>query len=226
MEGLLPQSNDGQNLGPPPTLSATHSRVTRWISMPTQTAKPLAAFGFLTAIEDPTHGLFGGYLTLSTLGRPLEFHCTTPVLPSPAQEILYGASIRPYLFGELIGQTLLSKAQLPVVAVLTDTHEMLATQLWRDEPILWLRDGEKIALSAPTLGQTDSNRAQIQLGNLSLCGEAHGVWQADDIRDALQPLAKNIDLAEPFQRIADAIREAQRITEPADEVTNDSSEAA
>ena len=36
-------------------------------------------FGFLTAVDTPTHGLFGGYLVVDSLGRPLEFHCTAPV---------------------------------------------------------------------------------------------------------------------------------------------------
>lgn len=194
--------------------------------MPPEIAKPLSAFGFLTAIDDPQHGLFGGYLVLSTLGRPLEFHCTTPVLPTPAQKILYGASIRPYLLGELIGQTLVAKAQLPVEAVLTDNKEMLATQLWREEPILWLCSNQPSADSLGTVEQPGPHLQQIVLGNSLLQGESHGAWQADVLAQVLKPLAAQIDFAEPFQRIADAIREAQRITEPADEVVDDSSAAA
>ena len=44
----------------------------------------LPAFGFLTVVEDDEHGYFGGYLVLSELGRPLEFHCSTPIFPSQA----------------------------------------------------------------------------------------------------------------------------------------------
>ena len=47
------------------------------------------AFGFLTAVDTPTHGLFGGYLVVDSLGRPLEFHCTAPVKVTRAQQILY-----------------------------------------------------------------------------------------------------------------------------------------
>jgi len=49
-----------------------------------------AVFGFLTAVDSPLHGLFGGYLVVDSLGRPLEFHCTAPVKVSRAQQILYG----------------------------------------------------------------------------------------------------------------------------------------
>ena len=46
--------------------------------------------GFLTVLEHPQHGLFGGYLLLNLAGRPVEFHCTAPVKPNRAQQILYG----------------------------------------------------------------------------------------------------------------------------------------
>ena len=92
--------------------------------MAPEASQPPPAFGFLTAVEDARHGFFGGYLVLSERGRPLEFHCSTPVLASQAQQILYGATLRPYLLGELIGETLVAKSQLPVHAVLTDLEEM------------------------------------------------------------------------------------------------------
>ena len=56
-------------------------------------------FGFLTTVESPAHGLFGGYLLVDSIGRPLEFHCTTPVKVSRAQQILYGATLSGHLHG-------------------------------------------------------------------------------------------------------------------------------
>ena len=55
--------------------------------------KSLPAIGFLTVTRDLEQGLFGGYLLLNALGRPLEFHCTAPVRPNRAQEILYGPTL-------------------------------------------------------------------------------------------------------------------------------------
>ena len=72
----------------------------------------LPAIGFLTAGEFPDHGWLGAYLAVSPQGRPLEFRCTTPVQPSRAQEILYGKTLRSYLFGEVIGAPLVDQAQL------------------------------------------------------------------------------------------------------------------
>ena len=67
-------------------------------------------FGYLSAIESADHGYFGGLLIISPLGRPVEFHCTAPIRPSRAQEILYGPTLEAFLYGELIGQALLKQA--------------------------------------------------------------------------------------------------------------------
>lgn len=103
----------------------------------------LPAFGFLTVVEDDQHGFFGGYLVLSELGRPLEFHCSTPIFPSPAQRILYGSTLRSYVLGELIGQTLVKKAKLPVQVVLTDLEEMLSLGLDWDGVLAWVSGENK-----------------------------------------------------------------------------------
>ena len=59
-------------------------------------------FGYLSALESAEHGYFGGYLIVSPLGRPLEFHCTAPVRPSRAQANPLWPTLEPYLLGEQI----------------------------------------------------------------------------------------------------------------------------
>ena len=86
-------------------------------------------------MEDDRHGLFGGYLVLNEAGRPLEFHCTAPIRPSRPQEILYGNTLRPYLYGEQIGQALLSKAKHPPSIILTDQRPALALQTLIEIPV-------------------------------------------------------------------------------------------
>jgi hypothetical protein len=191
--------------------------------MDPETSKPLAAFGFLTAVEDPLHGFFGGYLVLSERGRPLEFHCSTPVLPSEAQRILFGASLRPYLLGELIGQTLVSKAQVPVQAVLTDVAEMRSLAGGCSAPVACLRHVE-ISTDSETNSPPES--PEVVLGQYLLLGTTSCSWQPDWLRQTLAPLATHVDLAEPFERIREAIREAQRVTEPPGESEHESSAAA
>jgi hypothetical protein len=64
--------------------------------------KSVSAIGFLTIEEDQQCGHCGGYLLLNTSGRPLEFHCTAPVKRNRAQEVLYGPTLKPFLYGDLI----------------------------------------------------------------------------------------------------------------------------
>jgi hypothetical protein len=90
--------------------------------------KSLPCLGFLTVVSHNELGLLGGYLLLNAAGRPREFHCTAPVKPNRAQEILYGPTLRPYLYGEQIGQTLLTSSKLTPVLVATDSEPMLAVR--------------------------------------------------------------------------------------------------
>ncbi|HOM16574.1 MAG TPA: hypothetical protein PLQ00_04555 [Thermoguttaceae bacterium] len=92
--------------------------------------------GFLTVVSAPQTGLFGGYLVLNWAGRPLEFHCTAPVKPNRAQQILYGPTLEPYLYGEQIGRTLLSKTQHPPLLICTDIVPALAVRQYVDWPVV------------------------------------------------------------------------------------------
>jgi len=175
-------------------------------------ANPLSAFGFLTVLEDPQHGFFGGYLVLSDLGRPLEFHCSTPVLPNEAQKILYGASLRPYVLGEIIGQTLVAKGQLAVQAVVTDLEEMLSLALFREETVVCLTPNEVDSEAAPS-ENSQPTFPELTMGNYRLIGTSTCTWQPEALRKSLAPLCSHVDLSEPFQRIREAICEAQRISD-------------
>ncbi|HEX2476862.1 MAG TPA: hypothetical protein VHK01_19060, partial [Lacipirellulaceae bacterium] len=85
-------------------------------------------FGYFSILQSPEHGYFGGYLIVSPLGRPLEFHCTAPVRPSRAQEILYGPTLRSYVVGDQIAGALLGAAQLTPRLVLTDQPEVVSAK--------------------------------------------------------------------------------------------------
>ena len=191
--------------------------------MDVTTSKPLPAFGFLTAVEDLQHGFFGGYLVISDTGRPLEFHCSTPIRPNQAQRILYGPTLRPYLLGEVIGQALVNKAQIPVKTLLTDLEEMLSLALLVDYPVLWIEEANE----KPQEGQADSlgHIPQISLEKYGIRGTSTCNWEPQSMKATLEQLFANIDLQEPFGRIRDAIAEAQRLSDTPAEM-NHESEAA
>ena len=99
-------------------------------------AKSKPALGFLTVIEHPQYGLFGGYLVLNTAGRPLEFHCTAPIKPNRAQQILYGPTLESFLYGEQIGQTLVNQASIPPMLICTDREPALAAREHVSMPVV------------------------------------------------------------------------------------------
>ena len=163
--------------------------------------KSLPAYGFITVLESAEHGLFGGYLVLSPLGRPLEFRCSTPIAPSRAQEILYGPTLRPYLFAEVIGQALVSGSELPVQAILTDQRDMLPLGAAADAVVLHVAPaGESAAPCAA---------GEIDFAGCRICAGAGQSLAPAQLEALLAPLAARIDLCEPFGRIVAALAEAQ-----------------
>jgi hypothetical protein len=179
--------------------------------MPDAKSRTPSALGFLTVTEHAELGLFGGYLVLNAAGRPLEFHCTSPVKPNRAQEILYGPTLRPYLFGEQIGQTLISKAKNDVALVCTDLAACLAAREFSERPMLLItsRESAESAVSEFVLG------ARFALGKNHVATAAK--YEADEElgRSVHEHLRDAIDLLEPFARIREALEEAQKSVRPA-----------
>ena len=177
-------------------------------------SQPTTSFGFLTVVNDEQLGLFGGYLLLNQTGRPLEFHCTAPIKTNRAQEILYGPTLTPFLYGEQIGHALVAKSTCQPRLVCTDL-----------EPVLALRDHTSLpvglvlpAAESPAADER-SWRVDAPHGGSSLVRFSFGrnrlaaVAATDESRilDSLRELHESFDLDEPFARIREAIAEAQRV---------------
>lgn len=201
--------------------------------------KSTPALGFLTVVRHELHGLFGGYLVLNLSGRPLEFHCTTPIKPNRAQEILYGPTLEPFLYGEQIGQTLVAKAEISPLALLTDVPPALAVRVHVGVPVGLVVAPESRASvasnpadarsdpgdrteSEPTTVEPRAPATAAAIASSPLAGPhfalgrnrlAVGLAFRDDrdlLAERLAAVAEGFDLAEPFDRIRGAIEEAQR----------------
>ena len=188
-------------------------------------AKSKPALGFLTVVEHPQYGLFGGYLVLNLAGRPLEFHCTAPIKPNRAQEILYGPTLESFLYGEQIGQTLFNKLASPPARlyrsraglgrprVRRDAHRPGAAAEAKPRPAKCpIRGGQRTGRS-PAAGRGPSSGPRLvtfELGRNRLALPERADEDRGLIDRRLAELADSFDLAEPFQRIRDAIEEAQQ----------------
>lgn len=167
-------------------------------------AKATTALGFLTVREHEEQGLFGGYLMLNTNGRPLEFHCTAPVKPNRAQEILYGPALKPFLYAEQIGQTLLTRGKVTPYLVCTNSPLMLSVREFSAAPVLLVLPPE-----------TPASQWPANIHRFELAGQPVGLApaNADDRAEVLrlwQAHPTIVSLHEPFQRIREAIDEARK----------------
>lgn len=163
-----------------------------------------SAIGFLTVVDGDEQGVFGGYLVLNTSGRPLEFHCTAPVKANRAQEILFGPTLKPFLYGEQIGRTLTQKSKLTPLFVVTDQSAVLTMRSLVKFPVALVAGETGAALPM------DEHRSTLQLAGREIA--VHGSFPADaeTVREAYAQCDGHLDLAEPFGRIREAIEEARR----------------
>lgn len=177
------------------------------MTSPTKPTPP--AIGFLTIAEPTEFGAVGGYLVLNAGGRPLEFHCTAPVKANRSQEILYGATLKSYLYGEQIGQALVTRAKTPVLMVLTDLVDVLTLRAQLEIPVAL------IAANSDALPTTSSGFAKFSLGTLAAAVAT--LFQHDEhvIVEAISKHAPSLDLVEPFARIREALEEAQKTSRAA-----------
>jgi hypothetical protein len=186
--------------------------------------KTFPAIGFLTVVEHADWGLTGGLLVLNAIGRPLEFHCTAPFRPTRAQQILYGPTLRPFIYGEQIGQTLLSRLKSETLFICTDVEPVMCVRDWVSRPLVLLLERTVERATEPASKQRmlrldpPHGAPQPCLGRIiefTIGNHQAGVLprhqsDRDRVLDGWRPIADSLDLMEPFGRIRDALEEAQR----------------
>lgn len=196
--------------------------------MATNALKSKPALGFLTVLDHPQFGLFGGYLVLNKAGRPLEFHCTAPIKPNRAQQILYGLTLESFLYGEQIGRTLVQQSKADPLVICTDRPPALAVREHVDSPVALVLppDGTSGAMIAsagaspdaepqPTFRRIDPAHGTPSLmtfhvGRNRLAVPGASSEDRQIIAERLADLSESFDLTEPFTRIREAIEEAQQ----------------
>ncbi len=156
--------------------------------------------GFLTVIEVAGGAFVGGLLVTNKLGRPLEFQCTTPVKPNRTQEILYGPTLKPFLFSDLIGKTLMERLQVRPQLLLIDQPDLLALRNHVELPIACL-----VAAGADRAELPD--QTHVGLGNRRVRFDADHPEDADLVRTQSKLVPGDADTAEPLERVREALQE-------------------
>lgn len=153
--------------------------------------------GFLTTLDVDSKGLVGGLLITNRFGRPLEFQCTAPIKASRTQEILYGQTLRPYLKCDLIGKTLVDKASVKPHMLLTEDPELLD-----------LREQVKVPVACcDEAGGNDAPPKKVKIGDQILSFHSAHETDAGKVREQAAALPNDADLAEPLERVREALSE-------------------
>jgi hypothetical protein len=157
--------------------------------------------GFLQVVESDL-GFVGGLLVTNRLGRPLEFQCTTPVRANRMQQILYGQTLRMFLFTDLIGRMLLSRVQVPPDVLLFDQEELLSLREETPCPVA--------CLIADPESQELPDGTRMRFGRQWI--RVHPEFAADleTLQEHVRLIPGDADLREPLQRVRMALEETLR----------------
>jgi hypothetical protein len=173
---------------------------------------PHESLGFLAVRQRDPHGFFGGYLLVNHRARPLEFHCTLPVQPTRAQQILYGATLVETICGELIARALLEKGAQRPRLVMTDCRGVLAARHWADLPMIHLESATPAMdsideFTIPSVSHPESRYAsRIVWGMTFSCISSYS--RDLDALQEIEAFQDQMDFTEPFSRIVEALAEA------------------
>lgn len=164
-----------------------------------------ATIAYYTVVEEERTGWTGGLLLLNGGGRPLEFQCTLPVRPTRAHEILFGLTLRDHLIGEVIGPLLVKKCRTPISLLCCDQPEAMKIEANIGCPVALVEEAA-ISDEGPITDDLMAGSTRVSLAGSTLRVPLEASEQVQSVTEQLQDLP---DALEPFERIRDAIKEAQ-----------------
>ena len=172
----------------------------------TRSPQDEVTIGFYTVEESEFTGWTGGLLVLGASGRPIEFQCTLPVRPGRAHEILYGPTLRDYLIGEAIGPALLKRCRNVPSLLCCNQPESLQLESVIDSPIGLVSEAAEQD-EGPITDEMLPGYDLCELAGSTLCVATEQLGKVQSLIERLSTLP---DLLEPFDRIREAIQEAQK----------------
>lgn len=173
--------------------------------MKTDSKQAEPTFAFLTVLENQTAGMVGGLLIVNRRGRPIEFHCTAAIAPTRAEELLFGPTLRPHFYCERIGRALVARLSTPPSLLLV--HQLECWDI-ADE------SAASVALVDPR--SSDEASGEASTTPAAACLDRVEDTNRESVQALLDELTRYVDLAEPFERVAEAIREAGLLGESSD----------
>lgn len=159
--------------------------------------------GFVDIAVFQDGSIRGGILVTDSETRPYEFRVTSPVKPTPLQQVLYGSSLREYVYGELICAPLIKAAKENLTLVLVKESNLLA-----------IRDAGEIAVPIILISQDaktiNPNDGKSNVKPLAI--SSHRKYQGEEVwaQTILSQIMQHHDLMEPFERVHTALTEVHK----------------
>lgn len=170
----------------------------------------LGFLSFRGTVDPPSY--VGAVLITNEHGVPVEFRCTYPVKPTTIQKPLYGDALEPYVGVELCGRPLLASLDHDPSILLVDRDFLLDLQPLSACPVVFAaRAGEAIEVRSQSRDGMGWIRRRVtsppgRFQPIDL--QVHTDWgeQLDAIRPKVEDIFGRLDLLEPFDRIAQALK--------------------
>jgi hypothetical protein len=139
----------------------------------------------------------GGILTTDIETRPYEFRITSPIKPTQLQQMLYGTSLKDYVYGELICAPLIKATKEKISFVLVRERYIMDVRPLVSVPIVLAIYNDKFAGD----------------GVKPISFQAHKNFSAElsYVQTVLTPIMQRHDLTEPFERLKLALNEVHRM---------------
>lgn len=152
------------------------------------------AFIDITSFSDGS--LRGGLLTTDAATRPFEFRVTSPIRPTSIQQILYGNSLKDYVYSELICVPLVKATKEKISLILVKEGYLISMRPLLSVPVIYLQSGD--------LGDGEETK------QLKFATHRNYPKERSFAQEILASIMQQHDLLEPFERIRLAINEVQR----------------
>ena len=158
--------------------------------------------GFVVVVEREDGSCEGSYLCTDLSGAPVEYRYTSPIKPTRAQKLLYGAALKRELFGRCIAGVLLKNVEHKPAAVLTDRELIFRGSDGYDFPVF------QVTFGAPGYGDSETTRlVETPAGIIGLRWLDKDTPRANELVERLC----GVDLKEPFARTQNILEEVRRM---------------
>ncbi len=163
------------------------------------------SYGFLEVLSDEAIGFTGGLLLVDQNGKPTEFHCTAPVVENRTQKILYGQTYQSHVYCDLISKSLVEKCSQAPEILFVEQKELTNLAGEIASPVLMVSADDGVPLNKSV------EYPELQMDDLIVTVLSTDLGLIEFIKEACARFTSTLSIDEPFERIRQAIGEAQQV---------------